>query len=168
MIKRILGMLLALAGAIWLSQLAVVHWGTSLIVSSREQARAEWAKWKQRAEQLRLETWAIYLAYRDPRTPWYARILALCVVGYALSPIDLVPDFIPILGHLDDLILVPLGIALAIKMIPGPVLTACRERARAELGQGKPGNWRVGIIVVITWLLLAALVAFLIGRVAGK
>jgi uncharacterized membrane protein YkvA (DUF1232 family) len=110
-----------------------------------------------------LETWAVYLAYRDPRTPWYARLFALCVVGYALSPIDLVPDFIPVLGYLDDLILVPLGLALAIKMIPGPVLDECREKARQDAGRGELG-WQAGIVVVLTWLLLAALGILLIGR----
>ena len=79
----------------------------------------------------------------------------------------LIPDFIPVLGQLDDLILVPLGIALAIKMIPQPVLAACRARAREELGHGKPGNWRASIIVVVTWLLLAALVVLLAKRIIG-
>ncbi len=65
--------------------------------------------WKQRAKQLKIETYALYLAYKDPRTPWYAKIFAACVVGYAFSPIDLIPDPIPILGYLDDLILVPNG-----------------------------------------------------------
>jgi uncharacterized membrane protein YkvA (DUF1232 family) len=66
--------------------------------------------------------YAIYLAYKDPRVPWYAKLLATCVVAYALSPVDLIPDFIPILGYLDDLILVPLGIYLVIKMIPDEVM----------------------------------------------
>ena len=73
---------------------------------------------RDRAKKLKTETRALYLAGRDPRTPWYARLLAAVVVAYALSPIDLIPDFIPVLGYLDDLVLVPLGIALAIKMIP--------------------------------------------------
>jgi len=129
----------------------------------RSAVSALWARWKQRAKALKLETWAVYLAYRDPRTPWYAKILALCVLGYALSPIDLIPDFIPVLGYLDDLILVPLGLALAIKMIPQAVLDECREKARQDERQGKLG-WRAGAFVVVTWLLLAALAALLIGR----
>ena len=86
---------------------------------------------KNKARQLKTEVYAIYLAYKDPRVPWYARILAVCVVGYAFSPIDLIPDPIPILGYLDDLILVPLGIALALKMIPKEVMAEYREQAKA-------------------------------------
>ena len=119
-------------------------------------------------KQLKLETWAIYLAYRDPRTPWYARLFALFVVGYALSPIDLIPDFIPVLGYLDDLILVPLGVALALKMIPEPILTECRERARQDFDHSKFGGWRAGVIVVITWLLTATLAVFLIRRMVAR
>ena len=77
---------------------------------------------KHKARLLKIEVYAIYLAYKDPRVPWYARIIAVCVVGYAFSPIDLIPDPIPILGYLDDLILVPLGIALVLKMIPKEVM----------------------------------------------
>jgi uncharacterized membrane protein YkvA (DUF1232 family) len=131
--------------------------------SNRSESGGAWSRWKARVKQLKLETWAVYLAYRDPRTPWYARVFALCVVGYALSPIDLVPDFIPVLGYLDDLILVPLGLALAIKMIPQPVLDECREQARHDESQGKLG-WRAGAVVVLTWFLLAVLAALLIRR----
>jgi uncharacterized membrane protein YkvA (DUF1232 family) len=138
-----------------------------LAPSSRRQASAAWARWKQRAQQLKLETWTIYLAYRDPRTPWYARFFAVLVAGYALSPIDLVPDFIPVLGYLDDLILVPLGLALALRMIPQPVLDECREKARQDVSQGKLG-WQAGAIVVVTWLLVAGLVVVLIRRWVGR
>ena len=79
-------------------------------------------RWKQRARELKTETYALYLAVKDPRVPWYAKFSALCVVAYALSPIDLIPDFIPVVGYLDDLVLVPIGIALTIKMIPLDVL----------------------------------------------
>lgn len=114
-------------------------------------------RWKQRAKQLKRETYALYLACRDPRTPWYARLLAACVVGYAFSPIDLIPDFIPVLGYLDDLILVPLGIAVVLKMIPPPVLAECRDRAQAAMDQGKPTNWAAAVVVIAVWLLLVAL-----------
>ena len=80
-------------------------------------------KWKRRADQLKIEIYAIYLACKDPRVPWYARIFAACVAGYAFSPIDLIPDPIPILGYLDDLILIPLDVVLALKMIPKEVMT---------------------------------------------
>ena len=96
------------------------------------------AIWKARARQLKAEVYALYLAYRDPRVPWYAKVLAACVVGYALSPIDLIPDFIPVLGYLDDLVLIPLGIALTLRLIPPEVLDECRARACAELAEGKP------------------------------
>src|SRR5689334_18327386 len=119
--------------------------------------------WKQRAKQLKTEVYALYLAYKDPRVPWYARVFAACVVAYAFSPIDLIPDPIPILGYLDDLILVPLGIALAIKLIPPPVLAECRANAQAALAQGKPTNWLAAGVIIAIWLLLAALaVAFLL------
>ena len=123
--------------------------------------------WKARARQLKTETYALYLAYRDPRVPWHARLFAACVVGYAFSPLDLIPDFIPVLGLLDDLILVPLGIALALRMIPPPVMTECRERVRAEQAAGKPTNWVAAGIVVAVWALLALLAGFLLVRAAG-
>jgi uncharacterized membrane protein YkvA (DUF1232 family) len=120
--------------------------------------------WKQRARQLGVETYAIYLAYKDPRTPWYARVFAACVVGYAFSPIDLIPDPIPVLGYLDDLILVPVGVALALKMIPQAVLAECREKAQAAMGQGKPTNWAAAGVIIAIWLLLAVLAIILIVR----
>jgi len=113
--------------------------------------------WKQRARQLKAETYALYLAYRDPRTPWYARIFAAVVVGYAFSPIDLIPDFIPVLGYLDDLLLVPFGIWLALKMIPPEVMADSRGRAQEALANGKPVNRAAAVVIVGIWLLLAAL-----------
>jgi len=120
--------------------------------------------WKHRARQLKVETYAIYLAYKDPRTPWYARLFAACVVGYAFSPIDLIPDPVPVLGYLDDLVLVPMGVALALKMIPQTVLAECREKAQAAMSQGKPTNWTAAGVIIAIWLLLAALAIFLIAR----
>ena len=92
--------------------------------------------WKQAARQLKLEVQALALAYRHPDTPRFARVLTGLVVAYALSPIDLIPDFIPVIGYLDDLILLPLGIMLAIRMIPPEVMDACRAQAAAS-NQGK-------------------------------
>ena len=86
--------------------------------------------WRLRARQLKTETYALYLAYRDPRTPWYARLFAAVVVGYAFSPVDLVPDFVPVLGYLDDLVLVPLGVLLALKLVPPAVWAESQARAR--------------------------------------
>jgi uncharacterized membrane protein YkvA (DUF1232 family) len=116
--------------------------------------------WKQRVRQLKAETYALYLAYRDPRVPWYARLFAACVVGYAFCPIDLIPDFVPVLGYLDDLILVPLGIWLALKLIPAEVMTSARERAQQVMSEGKPVNQVAAVVVVSIWLLLATLAVF--------
>ena len=118
--------------------------------------------WRQRARELKIEVYAIYLAYKDPRVPWYARIFAAGVVGYAFSPIDLIPDFIPVLGYLDDLLLVPLGVVLALKMIPADVLAECREEAQEIMGQGKPMNRAAAVAIVAIWLILAALTAVLV------
>jgi uncharacterized membrane protein YkvA (DUF1232 family) len=112
---------------------------------------------KNRARGLKRETYALYLAVRDPRTPWYARAIAAAVVAYALSPLDLIPDFIPVIGYLDDLILVPLGIALALKLIPEPVMRECRQRA--EDGGGPPLS-RVGAAFMIAAWLAAAVWGF--------
>jgi uncharacterized membrane protein YkvA (DUF1232 family) len=111
-------------------------------------------EWKQWARGLKIEVRALYLAYRDPRVPWYAKVVAACVVGYALSPIDLIPDPIPVLGYLDDLVIVPLGVLLARRLIPEAVLAECREKAR-EL-QGKPTNWWAAGVIIAIWILLAA------------
>jgi uncharacterized membrane protein YkvA (DUF1232 family) len=115
------------------------------------------ATWKQRARQLKRELYALYLAYKDPRVPWYARLFAACVVGYAFSPIDLIPDPIPVLGYLDDLILIPLGITLALRMIPSGVMIECRARAEEVMQRGKPVNWLAAGIIVALWLLMAGL-----------
>ncbi len=119
-------------------------------------------RWRQWAGRLKVEVYALYLAYRDPRVPWYARVFAACVVGYAFSPIDLIPDPIPVLGYLDDLILIPLGVALAVRMIPAEVLDDCREKARSA--EGKPVNRKAAVFVVTVWVVLAALAIFLVTR----
>ena len=120
--------------------------------------------WKQRAGQLRVETYAIWLAYQDPRVPWYARAFTACVVGYAFSPIDLVPDPIPVLGYLDDLVLIPLGIALALRMIPQEVMVECRQKAEAAVSEGKPTNWKAAAVIVTLWAILALLVILVMVR----
>ena len=111
---------------------------------------------------MKQETYALYLAYRDPRTPWYARIFAAVVVTYAFSPIDLIPDPIPILGYLDDLVLIPLGVFLAIKMIPAEVMTDSRRKAVEVMAQGKPVNKVAAAIIVLIWIGLAALVGVMV------
>jgi uncharacterized membrane protein YkvA (DUF1232 family) len=121
------------------------------------------ARWKRKTGPLKQELHAIYLACKDPRTPWYAKILAVCVVGYAFSPIDLIPDPIPIIGYLDDFLLIPLGIYFVKKMIPPEVLAECRERAK-NARQRKGKNWVGAIIIITAWVLLAVLAIFLIKR----
>ncbi len=106
-----------------------------------------------RAKRLKSEIYALYLAARDPRTPWYAKVLAVFIIGYALSPIDLIPDFIPVLGYLDDLIIVPTGIALLLKIIPHGVLQECREKAQSQPISIRR-NWIAGTIIVLVWLSL--------------
>ena len=114
--------------------------------------------WRQKVKSLKSETYALYLAYKDPRTPWYARLILLIVVGYALSPIDLIPDFIPIIGSLDDLIVVSLGFFLAMKMIPKDVLEECREKAKGRSGKARKIIWTAAIIIVTIWLLAIYLI----------
>lgn len=110
-------------------------------------------EWKQKVKQLKREIFAIYFACKHPKVPWYTKILAVCVVGYAFSPIDLIPDIIPILGYLDDLILVPLGIMLLVRMIPADVLAECRQQADAT-NNSKPKNWIAAAVIIFIWLLL--------------
>jgi uncharacterized membrane protein YkvA (DUF1232 family) len=105
-----------------------------------------------------VETYAVYLAYRDPRVPWHARVFAACVVAYAFSPIDLVPDPIPILGYLDDLVLVPLGVALALRMIPAEVMAECRAQSETAMGEGMPTNRKAAAVIVGLWIFMALLV----------
>ena len=119
------------------------------------------------AGRLKAELHALYLAYKDARTPLHARVFAVIVVAYAFSPIDLIPDPIPVLGYLDDLILVPLGIALAVRMIPPEVLAECRAKARdAETGSGPKGAV-AAVVVVAIWLLLAVLAVYLAAGALG-
>jgi len=119
-------------------------------------------RWRESARRLKRETLALYLACKDPRTPWYAKVLAAMVVGYAFSPLDLIPDSIPVLGYVDDLILVPLGVAAALKMIPPAVMAECRQQAKERMAEERPRNWVAAAVIVAIWLLSAALVARLV------
>jgi uncharacterized membrane protein YkvA (DUF1232 family) len=112
---------------------------------------------KTQVRRLKTELFALYLASCDPRVPWYAKLFAAIVVGYAFSPIDLIPDIIPIVGYLDDLLLVPLGIVVAIKLIPAPVMAECREKARAMLHRHEPTNRFAAMIILGIWGLMAVL-----------
>ena len=118
------------------------------------------ARLKERVRPIKRDTLALYLACRDPRTPWYARALAGLVVAYALSPIDLIPDFVPVFGYLDDLIIVPGGIVLAAKLIPGPVMKDARKEA-ARMAT-RPTSRTGAAIIAGIWLAAAALSIYLL------
>ena len=115
---------------------------------------------KQRSQALKRDILALWFAYQDRRTPWLARVLSMLVVAYALSPIDLIPDFVPILGYLDDLILIPAGIALVLKMIPDEVMNEARIKAEKQSKSSTPGSKIVAVFIILVWLALL----FFIGR----
>jgi len=121
---------------------------------------------KERAARLKADTYALYLVARDPRTPWYAKLLAALVAAYAFSPIDLIPDFIPVVGYLDDLVIVPAGIWAAVKLVPPDVLVDCRDRAARSVGGERPVSRAAATVIVLVWLALAGLgIAWLLGVV---
>lgn len=125
-------------------------------------------KIRQKAKKIKKEIGALYLAYKRPDVPFYAKLVSILVVGYALSPIDLIPDFIPILGYLDDLILVPLGIAFAIKLIPRDIMNECRQQSENIFNQGKPKNWVAGSIIVCIWIIIISYILIRILKVQPK
>src|SRR5262249_20842767 len=107
-------------------------------------------QWRYKARQLRLEIHALYFACRDPRVPWYAKIFAICILGYAFSPIDLIPDPIPVLGHLDDCVLLPIGVLVVRALMPAAVLAECRDKANRSVD--KPCNWVAAGIIITIWV----------------
>ncbi|HCY64632.1 MAG TPA: hypothetical protein DHV59_17785 [Oxalobacteraceae bacterium] len=115
---------------------------------------------KNRIRQLKRETYALYLVARHPQTPWYAKLFVAGVVAYAFSPIDLIPDFVPVLGYLDDLILIPLGIAIAIRLTPPDILVECRAKAQEIVAAGKPVSRVAAAVILGIWVLLVALGMF--------
>jgi uncharacterized membrane protein YkvA (DUF1232 family) len=106
------------------------------------------------AKNLKRQIFILYFAYRDERVPWYVKLFTACIVAYAFSPIDLIPDFIPILGYLDDVIILPLGIMFALKMIPKDVISDCEVKANEMMKNGKPKNWIVGSLIIFIWSVL--------------
>ena len=110
------------------------------------------------ARRLKRETLALYYAARDPRTPWYAKLLAGAVVAYAFSPIDLIPDFIPVLGLLDDIVLIPLGVALTLLLVPEDVLADAR--ASAERALERPSSRKAAVVIVLLWVLASVLLVW--------
>ena len=117
---------------------------------------------KDRAKQLKTDVPAVFIALGDKKTPWYAKVFALFTVAYALSPIDLIPDFIPVLGYLDDLIILPLLVALTVRCIPCDVYAQHREQAKDLWADGKPKKWYYALPIVLIWVLLIGLIVFVI------
>ena len=115
---------------------------------------------KSSARSIRRDAHALYLAARDPRVPWYAKALALAVAAYAASPIDLIPDFIPVIGYLDDLIIVSLGIGLAIRLIPPDIMA--QHRAFAAAAQDRPVSKAAAAVIIAIWVLAIAVTASLL------
>ena len=113
---------------------------------------------KERAGKLKTQIPAVFLALKDPETPAAARILAALTVAYAFSPIDLIPDFIPVLGYLDDILLLPVFIALTVKLIPREVWLRCEENAAGMWQDGRPQKWYYAVPIVLIWLLIIWLV----------
>ena len=113
---------------------------------------------KARARQLKRDVPAVFLALRDSRTPIIARVIAAITVGYALSPVDLIPDFVPVLGYLDDVILLPALIALTIRLIPAEVFEQCRRDSGNLWADGKPKRWYYAIPIILIWLLIIGLI----------
>lgn len=110
-------------------------------------------RWRATVQHIKRESLTLYAAYRNPRTPWYARLFLALVLAYAFSPIDLIPDFIPVLGYLDDALLLPLCIWLALRMIPEPVLADARRDAAASITEGRPVSRAGAVAIVSLWLL---------------
>lgn len=145
---RAVGQYVDMASKVILSLIAVIYiWRVVAGGSLGDRVRA-WAR------ELKGDVYTVYFAARDPRTPWYAKALALLIAAYAVSPIDLIPDFIPVVGHLDDVILVPLGVMLAIRLIPHDLLEQHRQSA-AQLDR-EPRDWRIGMLFVAIWLIALA------------
>ena len=122
-------------------------------------------KWKQWALAIKRDVHALYLAARDPQVPWYAKALAIAIAAYALSPIDLIPDFIPVLGYVDDLIIVPIGIALVIRLIPLEIMA--RHRDMAVAAQDQPVSRAAGAAIVAIWIVAIALSLWIAIRYLG-
>jgi uncharacterized membrane protein YkvA (DUF1232 family) len=118
------------------------------------------AKLKARARELKGEVLALYLAAKHPQTPWYAKLFVVAIVAYALSPIDLIPDFIPVLGLLDEVLLLPFAIVLAVKMVPAGVMSECRARASERRPDGSRGGRIAAVVIVLVWLALVAAAAW--------
>lgn len=125
-------------------------------------------KLRQKVDALKKETYALYLAYQDPRVPWYAKAVAAATVAYAVSPIDLIPDFIPVIGYLDDLLIIPLGIALSVKLVPADIMAECRQKAHLKLTGTSLLGRKAAVVVVLIWILSLALLVWIILKTVEK
>lgn len=123
------------------------------------------AKLGEWARIVRRDAHALYLVARDPRVPWHVKVLALGVAGYALSPIDLIPDFVPVLGYLDDLVIVPLGVLVIVKLIPPPIMA--EHRAAASVAAEKPVSRIAAAVIVLIWAASIALTGWIVYRCLG-
>lgn len=115
-------------------------------------------KLKKRAESVKFDIIAISLSIKDKRTPWYAKCMIAFTISYALSPVDLIPDFIPILGYLDDLVILPILITASIKLIPEDVLADCRFKAQENIKITQRSGWITAIVIIIIWLTIIVLI----------
>jgi uncharacterized membrane protein YkvA (DUF1232 family) len=127
-----------------------------------------WSFWKQKARELKIQTLTLYYAYRHPGVPWYAKLFTALVVAYAFSPIDLIPDFIPVFGYLDDLIIVPLGVTLAMKMIPPQIMESCKIQAQEVLIEEKPRFILMSIAIVGVWVIVLLSTGLLIAKAVRR
>ena len=123
--------------------------------------------WRAKIFSLRQDTLALYLAARHPRTPCYAKALAAFLAAYLLSPIDLIPDFVPVLGYLDDLVVASLGLVIVVRLVPPDVMGECRKRAAETFASGRPVSKTAAAVVILVWILALALIAAFVVRVIG-
>jgi uncharacterized membrane protein YkvA (DUF1232 family) len=142
------------------------HGFGALLASFRCEGTPMANRLKNWARMIRRDAHAIYLAARDPRTPWYVSALAVCVAGYALSPIDLIPDFIPVLGYLDDVVIVPLGILAVVKLMPPEIMA--EHRAAAALAAERPVSRMAAVIIAAIWAASVMATAWLAWRYFGR
>jgi len=119
-----------------------------------------WNRLKTWARRMKRDTLALYLARRHPRVPWLAKVMAMVTAAYALSPIDLIPDFIPVLGYLDELIILPLFIYATIRFIPPDIMVELRAQADHHLSENRPRSMTGAVVIILIWLSIAALAVY--------
>ena len=122
---------------------------------------------KAKTKNLKWDVLALYLACKRSDVPWYAKLAAMLVVGYALSPIDLIPDFIPVLGYVDDLILLPLGVWLVIRLVPPQIMAECRFQAERDNSGSRPRLWAAGVLIIIIWISVLSWLTLIIVDIFG-